>query len=212
MQMNAIGKSLIIAVAIAATMGAASAQDKSAYALDSRGAVVKSGFGLCWRTGWWTPSMAIAECDPDLARGKPMAAAPVAAAPAAAAPASASMALSADGLFAFGKSTLKADGKKQLDAFVAKLGGRKLDKMVVTGHTDRFGSAKFNQKLSQKRADAVKGYLAGKGVDGARIMTEGKGSSMPKTSANQCEGKKSAKVIACLAADRRVEIEATFAK
>lgn len=210
MQKTAIGKSLIIATVIAAAMGAASAQDKSGYALDSSGAVVKSGFGLCWRTGSWTPSMAIAECDPDLARGKPMAAAPAAAGPAAAA--SASMALSADGLFAFGKSTLKADGKKQLDAFVAKLGGRKLDKVVVTGHTDRFGSAKFNQKLSQKRADAVKAYLAGKGVDAAKIMTEGKGSSMPKTSAKQCDGKKSAKVIACLAADRRVEIEATFAK
>jgi OOP family OmpA-OmpF porin len=44
------------------------------YAIDQRDNVVKSGFGLCWRTGYWTPAMAIEECDPDLVKKAPMAA------------------------------------------------------------------------------------------------------------------------------------------
>ena len=56
------------------------------YVIDQRGYVVKSGTGLCWRTGYWTPAMAIEECDPDLVK-KPAMAAPAkpAVAPAAAA-------------------------------------------------------------------------------------------------------------------------------
>jgi len=199
-------RTLVLAAVIGAACSGAIAEDKSGYVLDTRGAVVKSGYGLCWRTGYWTPAMAIAECDPELARGKPMAA------KAAVAPVSEKLALSADGLFDFGKSTIKKEGKTALDGIVAKLKGKKLDKLTVTGHTDRFGSAKFNQNLSQKRADAVKAYLAGKGVEKTKIMTTGKGSSMPVTKADQCAGKKTAKVVACLAPDRRVEIEAVFAK
>ena len=206
MQKKSITQSLILAAMLGATIGTAVAQESTGYVIDSRGAVVKSGYGLCWRTGYWTPAMAIAECDPELAKGKSAAVATKSVA------APEKLSLSADGLFDFGKATLKKDGKAKLDEFVAKLKGKKLDKLIVTGHTDRFGSAKFNQKLSQKRADAVKAYLAGKGVDKTKIMAEGKGSSQPKTAAKQCEGKKSAKVIACLAPDRRVEIEATFAK
>lgn len=203
-----VSNSLILAAIFGGSAGAAIAQDKSGYVLDTRGAVVKSGYGLCWRTGYWTPAMAIAECDPELARGKPVAA--PAAIKSVAAPEK--LALSADGLFDFGKATLKKEGKAKLDELAAKLQGKKLDKLTVSGHTDRFGSAKFNQKLSQKRADAVKAYLAGKGLDKTKIVAEGKGSMQPKTAAKQCDGKKSAKVIACLAPDRRVEIEATFAK
>ena len=63
-----------------------------------------------------------------------------------------------------------------------------------------------------QRADAVKDYLASKGVDKNKITATGKGSTMPRTKADECPGKQSKKVIACLAQDRRVEIEATFSK
>ena len=57
------------AIAFSAFTGTASAQSSnSGYLMDLRGGVAKSGFGLCWRTGSWTPAMATAECDPDLDR------------------------------------------------------------------------------------------------------------------------------------------------
>jgi OOP family OmpA-OmpF porin len=197
----------LIALALAgAAIGTAVAQQNTGYVIDTRGAVVKSGFGECWRTGYWTPAMAIAECDPGLAKGKP------AAVPAAAAPAIETMVVYGDGLFDFDKAIIKPEGKTRLDEAVARYKGTKLDKIVITGHTDRIGSAKYNEKLSQKRADAVKDYLVAKGVDKNKISAVGKGSTMPRTKADECQGKKSKKVIACLAPDRRVEIEATFSK
>ncbi len=201
MKNSIISKSLIL-VAAMGIAAAAIAEDKSGYVLDTRGAVVKSGYGLCWRTGYWTPSMAIAECDPELLRGKPAAAQGV----------TEKMSLSADGLFDFGKSTLKPAGKKQLDDLAAKLKGMKVQSAVVTGHTDRFGTAKFNQALSTKRAETVKAYLVSKGVAKDVIKAEGKGSAMPKTTAGQCEGKKSKAVVECLAPNRRVDVEVTATK
>jgi OOP family OmpA-OmpF porin len=197
----------LIALALAgAAIGTAVAQQNTGYVIDTRGAVVKSGFGECWRTGYWTPAMAIAECDPGLVKSAP------AAKPAAAAPAKETIVVHGDGLFDFSKATIKPEGKKRLDEAVARFKDKQLEKVVITGHTDRFGSAKYNEKLSQKRADAVKDYLASKGVDKSKITASGKGSTMPRTKADECPGKQSKKVIACLAPDRRVEIEATFTK
>jgi OmpA-OmpF porin, OOP family len=195
----------LIALAVAgAAIGTAVAQQNTGYVIDTRGAVVKSGFGECWRTGYWTPAMAIAECDPGLVKS--------AAAKPAAAPAVETIVVHGDGLFDFSKATIKPEGKKRLDEALARFKDTKLEKVVITGHTDRFGSAKYNEKLSQKRADAVKDYLASKGVDKNKITATGKGSTMPRTKADECPGKQSKKVIACLAPDRRVEIEATFSK
>jgi OOP family OmpA-OmpF porin len=197
----------LIALALAgAAIGTAVAQQNTGYVIDTRGAVVKNGFGECWRTGYWTPAMAIAECDPGLVKSAP------AAKPAAAAPAKETVVVHGDGLFDFSKATIKPEGKARLDEAVARYKGKNLEKVVITGHTDRFGSAKYNEKLSQKRADAVKDYLVAKGVDKNKISAVGKGSTMPRTKADECPGKQSKKVIACLAQDRRVEIEATFAK
>ena len=196
----------LLAVAIAAAAGSALAQQNTGYVIDTRGAVVKNGFGECWRTGYWTPAMAIAECDPGLVKS-------AVAAKAAAAPAAETIVVHGDGLFDFDKATIKPEGKKRLDEAVARFSGKKLEKVVITGHTDRLGSAKYNEKLSQKRADAVKDYLAAKGVDKTKISAVGKGSTMPRTKADECPGnKKTKKLVACLAPDRRVEIEATFAK
>ena len=77
------------------------------------------------------------------------------------------------------------------------------------GDTDRFGSESYNQLLSEQRAEAVKSYLVGRGIEANRITTEGKGETQPVTSAGQCLGPKNAKVVACLQADRRVDVEVT---
>ena len=79
--------------------------------------------------------------------------------------------------------------------------------ILAVGHTDRIGSDAYNQKLSERRAASVKQYLVSKGIDANRVYTEGKGKKNPVTKPDQCTGKKSAKVIACLQPDRRVDIE-----
>lgn len=184
------------------------------YVIDQRGYVAKSGTGLCWRTGYWTPAMAIEECDPDLVKkAAPAAAAPAAAAPAAAAPAAApkpaaqKVTLAADALFDFNKAVLRPEGKAKLDKLAGDIKGIKLEVIIAVGHADRFGTDAYNQKLSEKRAEAVKAYLVSKGVEPNRVYTEGKGEKQPITKADQCKGPKSKKVIDCLQPDRRVEIE-----
>lgn len=174
------------------------------YVIDARGNVAKSGTGLCWRTGYWTPAQAIAECDPDLAKKD---ADKAAGAAAGVKPSAEKLTLAADALFDFDKAVLRPEGKAKLDELVAKVKSIKLEVIIAVGHADRLGSAAYNQKLSEKRAAAVKAYLVSKGLEPNRVYTEGKGKTQPKTKADECKGPKSAKVIACLQPDRRVEIE-----
>jgi OOP family OmpA-OmpF porin len=181
------------------------------YAIDQRGFVVKSGTGLCWRTGYWTPAMAVEECDPDLVKkaepapkSRAVAAAPAAAAPK---PAAQKVTLAADALFDFNKADLRAEGKAKLDKLAGDIKGIKLEVIIAVGHADRFGTDAYNQKLSEKRAESVKAYLVSKGIEPNRVYTEGKGEKQPITKADQCKGPKSKKVIDCLQPDRRVEIE-----
>lgn len=103
---------------------------------------------------------------------------------------------------------LRNEGKAKLDDVTGKLKGMKLEVIIAVGHTDRIGSDKYNQKLSEKRAEAVKAYLVGKGVEPNRVYTEGKGEKQPVTG-DKCgkSEKKSKKLIECLQPDRRVEIE-----
>lgn len=182
------------------------------YVIDQRGYVAKSGTGLCWRTGYWTPAMAIAECDPDLVKKPepvvtPKAAAPVAAPVAAPKPAAAKITLAADALFDFNKATLREEGKVKLAKLSDDIKGIKLEVIIAVGHADRFGGDAYNQKLSEKRAEAVKTFLVSKGTEANRVYTEGKGKKQPVTKADQCKGGKSKATIACLQPDRRVEIE-----
>ena len=194
--------------AVAQTPGVDMSKDIG-YVIDQRGYVAKSGAGLCWRTGYWTPAMAIEECDPDLVK-KDEPAAPSSAAAAAAAtpkPTAEKVTLAADTLFDFDKATLRPEGQAKLDELVAQIAGIKLEVIIAVGHADRFGSDKYNQKLSERRAASVKEYLVSKGVEANRVYTEGKGEKQPVTKPGDCKGAKSKKVIACLQPDRRVEIE-----
>jgi OOP family OmpA-OmpF porin len=104
----------------------------------------------------------------------------------------------ADAFFDFDKSVLKAEGKAKLDDLVGKVKGINLEVIIAVGHTDSVGTDAYNQKLSVKRADAVKAYLVSKGIEKNRVYTEGKGEKQPvadnKTSAGRSK-------------NRRVEIE-----
>jgi len=114
----------------------------------------------------------------------------------------------AESLFGFDSAALQTEGKAALDTFARDMSGMRFDTIAVTGHTDRLGSTAYNQTLSLQRADAVKGYLvASAGLDAGRITAEGHGESQPVTQAGDCKGAGSARVIACLQPDRRVDIQ-----
>ena len=126
--------------------------------------------------------------------------------------------LSADALFDFDRAIVKPEGRRQLDKLAADLKRAKFDviniaMVTVTGHTDRFGSAAYNMRLSMRRAEAVKAYLVELGIPAAKIVATGKGETHPVTKPGECKGDKATKELkACLQPDRRVEIEVSGAK
>lgn len=201
------------------TTALAAGADKKGYLVDSQNEVVRSGFGLCWHTGFWTPADAIEECDGAIA--KPAAApapsttapaqvsAPVSdknitpAAAAAPAPTAERVTYSADAFFDFDKALLKPEGKATLQTLVAKLKDTDIEVIVATGHTDSTGPEAYNVKLSMRRAKAVKAFLVSKGIPEARVFVEGKGEAQPTADNRTKDGR---------AKNRRVDIEVVGTK
>ena len=210
---NYAKKSLLLALLAGIGFGATVAQaQERVYVIDQRDVVAKSGFDLCWRTGYWTPAAAAkdpagCQCDKDLIPKEvcepPAPAAPVAAPK----PTGEKITVAADALFDFNKAVLRPEGKAKLDELVSKANAIKLEVILVVGHTDRIGSAQFNQGLSERRAAAVKTYLVSKGIEANRVYTEGKGKTQPVTG-DKCKGNAPTKaLIECLQPDRRADIE-----
>ena len=268
--------SMLIALAVASAFAQAADKPPSGYLADSNHDVVRSGTGLCWHTGTWTPADAtVVGCDnflapapapaakpsepaapvvaappvaapaveapapavaeapsvvdvapaameaPALAEAPPAPAAiveappappvvveappaPAAAAPAkpaapvAPAPTAVKVTFETDTFFAFDKSVLQPAGKTKLEDLVSKLQGTDIEVIVATGHTDSTGTDAYNQKLSMRRANAVKAFLVSKGLPAERVFTEGKGEKQPVASNKTAEGR---------AKNRRVDVE-----
>ena len=197
---------MLFASAVIAT--AAGAQTVDNWKNGSGELVWKNGTNeLCWRDASWTPATAAEGCDGALvkaAEAPAPAAAPAAAKPAPApAPAPAPVASSkvtyaADAFFDFDKAVLKPEGKAKLDDLVSKVKDINLEVIIAVGHTDSIGTDAYNQKLSVRRAEAVKAYLVSKGIEKNRVYTEGKGKKQPVADNKTKEGR---------AKNRRVEIE-----
>lgn len=118
---------------------------------------------------------------------------------------------SAESLFGFDKSELRPEGKRSLDALATELQTTRYDNVRIIGHTDRLGTPAYNQALSKRRADAVRDYLVTSGrVDPNRISSSGVGEGSSVTKPGDCKGNKAnPKLVACLQADRRVDVEVT---
>ena len=210
---------------------AGAAMVNPAYLLDGSGNVVHNGSGECWRTGAWTQALATSPCDPVPvpvatvlvpAAPQPEPKAPEAAATTPPAPQLVLVAkpavmqkvsFSGDALFAFNQSALTPESRSILDGLARQLQGTTYDSVKVTGNTDRIGAKKYNQQLSERRAASVMDYLVMRGVAAGKIIAVGQGETQPVTLTKDCKGRKAtAKLIACLQPDRRVDIEMTGTK
>ncbi len=220
------------AAALMMTAGLASAQvDRGAYLITTTGEAVRAaGYGVCVRSSNWTPAQATEQCDPELMpRKAPAPAAPAPAAPAAkpvpvpvpvmkpaakpAKPATTPFSERVDVPFEFAKADLTADGRTALDQLFKELkkGPVTMNVVIVTGHTDKIGSAAYNKKLSEARAQVVRDYLVNTGgLDSKLIFWEGVGPRQPVNVTKFCDAKMNRKqLIDCLAPNRRTTVEVT---
>lgn len=175
------------------------AEDWTGYATDSSVTVVRSGFGECVRTSSWSKDIVNAECNPaQVAAVEPAVQEPE--------PRRSvqRINLSSDAYFGFDKAELKPEGRAKLDELAAEMRGTQDPRIQITGYTDRIGAEDYNLDLSQRRAEAVRDYLVGKGIETEIIETAAMGEKDPVVS---CEGKTGNELIQCLSPNRRTVVE-----
>lgn len=203
--MKISSKLTLVGATFALAAGSAFA-DYQPVLTDSQGIAVRDASGNCVLTsgvilpecGGPAPMTPVAAPAP-AAPAAPEAPAPVAE-PARAAPSSVrqTIVIQADALFDFDKSVVRPDGKRSIDAALSKLNGMDLEMVIATGHTDSIGTKAYNQRLSERRAAAVKQYLETKGMSGSKITTIGKGETQPVATNKTAAGRQK---------NRRVDIE-----
>lgn len=159
------------------------------YLVDSRGELVRSGAGQCWRTGYWTPAMAIEECDPDLVK---KAEAPVSeAVPVPGAPERIKYCTTLDIQFEIDRYAIQHEYESSVERLGAYLRKYPDTTAVIEGHTDEVGTEEYNMQLSQRRANSVVDYLVEhSGIDRSRLKAVGYGKTRPVADNGTEEGKR----------------------
>src|SRR5689334_14969448 len=115
------------------------------------------------------------------------------------------MRISMNTLFDFGSAELRADAGPALDGLAKQLTQGNYQKVDIVGHADRMGTGKYNQKLSEQRADAVRDYLLEHGLDATKLTAFGVGATEPLTG-KECRGLRGKPLVSCLQRDRYTEI------
>lgn len=126
--------------------------------------------------------------------------------------------LSSEFLFGFDKYNLRPEAIQTLNGLVTRLNGKEVQAARIEGHTDFMGTEKYNQALSERRAQTVANYLVSQGVPAAKLSAVGLGESQARMTAScQAEvaklgkkvsaAKKRAALIACIEPDRRVDVQ-----
>lgn len=207
-------KQLKLSALVAALLASASVfAAKPGYLTDeTTGAVSRNDYGECWRTAFFDKERdGLVECG-DKEASRPIVDAPKAPPLVAV---KEKVTLSDKVLFDFDKSTLRHDARRELDPLASRLKeDRNLKSVEIVGHTDFMGSDKYNMALSKRRAHAVMTYLHTAGVPADKMTAIGKGKA-EAVMTKECKAKKFKKrseLKACIAPDRRVDIEINTAK
>jgi OOP family OmpA-OmpF porin len=197
---------VIAAFAATATTAMAQGRDTdTGYLNSTNSGVVMSGTGLCWRDAEWTAARATEPCDPSR---KPYVAAPMqVAAVAPVRKVAQTLVFDADTLFDNDKSSLRPAGKVALNNFVGSIKDVNPEMINVVGHASRPGTEKYNQRLSEERAESVKEFLVNAGIPAYRVRASGVGETQEVTGPFECLNNTSKKAIACQQPDRHVSIE-----
>src|SRR5690606_23501992 len=139
------------------------------------------------RSFYWAPE----DCPPAAAAAKPV---------------PQNYTLGSDVSFGFGSATLTAAGQARIAEIAAELRrARTVERLEIAGHTDRIGNDSANDALSAQRAQAVRQALIAHGIPAGSMQAVGYGKRQPLV---QCDQADRAALIACLAPNRRVEIQA----
>lgn len=112
--------------------------------------------------------------------------------------------------FDYDRAVLRAGDAQSLDEWLKSAREYGFKRIDAVGHAGRIGSAAYNVALSQRRAEAVKSYLARRGVAAGIIRTVARGELEPKTG-DACadmgpERRGNAGLVECLLPDRRVDV------
>ncbi|WP_037585307.1 OmpA family protein [Stenoxybacter acetivorans] len=195
-------------IAMLASAGAM-AHEKNGYTISQESRdVVRNAYGECWENSFLDKATeGLVECG-DAAAAVPTAPSYV----------DETVSLSANFLFGFDKYNLRPEAVATLDALAQRLADSRVQSARVEGNTDFMGSEKYNQALSERRANTVANHLVSKGVPAQKITAVGLGESQARMTATcQAEvaklgkkvsaAKKRTALIACIEPDRRVDVK-----
>jgi OOP family OmpA-OmpF porin len=194
-------------VALIAALSAAQARaasEPAAYLVAAAdGAPVTTDSGACVRTSQWSSAASYRDCDTlPIAKLVPASVEP---AQLESPPRAEPIRISMNTLFDFNSAVLRADAGPALDALAKQLTDAHYQKVDIVGHADRMGPGKYNQKLSEQRAEAVRDHLVAHGLEDAKVTAIGVGSTEPLTG-KECRALKGKPLIYCLQRDRYTEV------